>query len=118
MLSHKEYISISAVICTLSIEYFADPLALMHEVSKILKQDGKFIITFTDIPTNREGVDIWHELHSFEKMQLIIEFFRDTGSFKEINSYSNRGLLRSQKDVYYPKKKISDPIYAVWGEII
>jgi len=105
------------VICTLTIEYLEDPLEFMFEISRVLKKGGKFIITFSNTPAIKEGIDHWDELHSFERMQLVLEFFRNSQLFQAINTYSNRGALRSKKDPYYPAKRISDPIFAVWGEV-
>ena len=40
--------SFDTVICTVSVEYLAEPVEVFREVSRVLKQDGRFIVTFSN----------------------------------------------------------------------
>jgi len=48
-------------------------------------------------------------------MGLVLEYFQKTGKFKNLETYSVRGLPRPWDDKYFPEKRYSDPIYAVWA---
>ena len=104
------------VICTASIEYLTYPLKIMTEISRVLKPGGKFIVTFSDRWFPTKAVNLWGQLHPFERMQLVLEYFRDSGEFEELNTFSQRGLIRPRNDPYYETKKFSDPLFAVWGQ--
>jgi SAM-dependent methyltransferase len=104
-----------AVINTVSVEYLTDPLAIFREVSRVLRPDGYFIITFSNRWFPAKAIKIWQELHEFERMGLVLEYFLRAGGFKDLQTYSFRGLPRPHDDKYFPDLLFSDPVYAVWG---
>jgi SAM-dependent methyltransferase/FKBP-type peptidyl-prolyl cis-trans isomerase 2 len=104
-----------AVVNTASIEYLTDPLAVFREVSRILRPDGYFIVTFSNRWFPPKAIKIWQELHEFERMGMVLEYFLRTGGFKDLQTYSIRGLPRPHDDKYFPELLYSDPVYAVWG---
>ncbi len=104
-----------AVVKTVSVEYLTDPLAVFREVSRILKPDGYFIVTFSNRWFPTKAIKIWQELHEYERMGLVLEYFLRTGEFKDLQTYSIRGLPRPHDDKYFPEMWYSDPVYAVWG---
>jgi len=104
-----------AVVNTVSVEYLADPLAVFNEVARILRPDGYFIVTFSNRWFPTKAIRIWQELHEFERMGLVLEYFLRAGAFKDLQTYSIRGLPRPLNDKYFPELLFSDPIYAVWG---
>ena len=104
-----------AVVNTASVEYLTDPLAVFREVSRILRPDGHFIVTFSNRWFPTKTIKVWRELHEFERMGLVLEYFLRAGGFKDLQTYSIRGLPRPHDDKYYPELMFSDPVYAVWG---
>jgi SAM-dependent methyltransferase len=108
--------SFDAVVCTVSVEYLIDPLAVFAEVSRVLRPDGYFIVTFSNRWFPTKAIKIWQELHEFERMGMVLEYFLRSGGFKDCQTYSIRGLPRPHDDKYYPDIWYSDPIYAVWGQ--
>jgi SAM-dependent methyltransferase/FKBP-type peptidyl-prolyl cis-trans isomerase 2 len=108
--------SFDAVVCTVSVEYLIDPLAVFKEVGRILRTDGYFILTFSNRWFPTKAIKIWKELHEFERMGLVLEYFIRSGGFKNLQTYSIRGLPRPHDDKYFPDLSFSDPIYAVWGQ--
>ena len=104
-----------AVVNTASVEYLTEPLAVFREVSRILRPDGYFIVTFSNRWFPTKAIKIWQYLHEFERMGLVMEYFLRAGGFKDLQTYSIRGLPRPREDKYFPELLYSDPVYAVWG---
>jgi SAM-dependent methyltransferase/FKBP-type peptidyl-prolyl cis-trans isomerase 2 len=108
--------SLDAVICTVSFEYLIDPLAVVKEVSRVLRKDGYFIVTLSNRWFPTKAIRIWKELHDFERMGMVLECFIRSDGFQSLQTYSIRGLPRPHDDKYFPDLRYSDPIYAVWGQ--
>jgi SAM-dependent methyltransferase len=105
-------------VCTVSIEYLIHPLAVFNEIARVLKPDGQFVITFSNRWFPTKAIKIWKEIHEFERMGLVLEYFIRSGRFKDLQTYSIRGLPRPREDRNYPDLRFSDPVYAVWGRMI
>ena len=110
--------SFDAILNTVSIEYLTDPDTTFGEIARILRPGGYFIVTFSNRWFPPKVIKVWEELHEFERMGLVTEYFIRSGSFSNLQTYSIRGLPRPHTDKYYPKLKFSDPIFAVWGQKI
>jgi SAM-dependent methyltransferase len=102
-------------VCTVSIEYLIHPLAVFTEMARVLKPDGYFVITFSNRWFPTKAIKIWKDIHEFERMGLVLEYFIRSGKFRDLHTYSIRGLPRPRNDKYYPDLHFSDPVYAVWG---
>ncbi len=105
-----------AVLNTVSVEYLTDPVAIFKEVARVLRPKGYLIVTFSNRWFPPKAIKIWEELHDFERMGLVSEYFMRSGGFTNLHTYSIRGLPRPHKDKYYPDLLYSDPVYAVWGQ--
>lgn len=103
------------VLCTASIEYLIDPFAIFNEVARVLKPKGHFVVTVSNRWFSPKAIKLWIELHEFERMGLILEYFLQADAFENLHTYSIRGLPRPHHDKYFPAFKYSDPLYAVWG---
>jgi len=106
--------SFDVVICTASVEYLIDPLKVFAEVKRVLRPGGVFIVTFSNRWFPTKAVSIWSEIHEFERVGLVMEYFRQSNWKGQINSLSSKGLHRPEDDPHYDKTQISDPVYAVW----
>ncbi len=102
-------------LCTVSVEYLVDPLAVFGELVRVLKPGGQLVITFSNRWFPHKAIRLWSELHDFERMGLVLEYFRQSGRFDDLHTYSMRGLPRPHDDKYFPELIYSDPLYAVWG---
>ncbi len=105
-----------AVVCTVSLEYLIHPVNLFEEIARVLRPRGVCIMTFSNRWFPHKAIRIWKELHEFERMGLIIEYFLRSGKFNNIGTYSMRGLPRPEDDQYFPQLMTADPVYAVWGK--
>jgi hypothetical protein len=104
-----------AVICTVSVEYLINPFEVFREILRVLKSGGYLMTTFSNRWFPPKVTSIWKELHEFERMGLVLEYFLESGGFSDINTQSVRGMPRPEDDAYAREILYSDPVYAVWG---
>ena len=104
-----------AVVCTVSVEYLVAPFEVFEEIVRILKPGGIFIVTISNRWFPPKAIQIWPALHEFERLGLVLEFFFRCGKYKNLQTYSMRGLPRPADDKYASQMPFSDPVYAVWG---
>ena len=107
--------SFDAVICTVSVEYMTHPVAVFDETARLLKPGGILMHTFSNRWFPPKAIKLWTELHEFERIGLVLEYFQCSGKFTGLETFSSRGWDRPETDKYYPKLRQSDPVYAVWG---
>ena len=106
--------SFDIVVCSLSIEYITQPSRLFDEVARTLRPGGRFIISFSNRWFPTKAVQVWNNLHDFERIGLVMEHFIGSAHFGDINTYSLRGIPRPSNDRH--KIPLSDPIYVVWAD--
>lgn len=104
-----------AVICSVSVEYLIHPFVVFEEINRILKPGSVFAVTFSNRWFAPKTIHIWPELHEFERMGLVLEYFLKSDLYTNLHTYSMRGLPRPKDDKYAAQIPFSDPVYAVWG---
>jgi len=104
-------------LCALSVEYLVHPLEVFAEVARVLKPGACFVVTFSERWFPPKAIRLWGELHPFERIGLVLDYFQLSGRFVDLHSESLRGLARPVDDKYYRMTRLSDPIYAVWGRV-
>lgn len=105
-----------AVICSVSVEYMTLPFEVFRDVARILKPEGTFVHTFSNRWFPPKAIRLWQELSEFERMGLVLEYFLDSGAYKNLETFSARGWPRPVTDRYYPEIMTADPVHAVWGQ--
>jgi SAM-dependent methyltransferase len=103
------------VICSLSVEYLTDPVSVFKEVNRILAPGGVFAVAFSNRWFPEKAIALWPELHEFERLGLVADFFREAGGFTDLATVSFRGYPRPVDDRYYPGLRVSDPLFGVTG---
>ncbi|MGB7934809.1 MAG: class I SAM-dependent methyltransferase [Gammaproteobacteria bacterium] len=104
------------VVCSVSVEYLVSPFEVFTEVARVLKPGGRCIVTFSDRWFLPKVIRLWTELHPFERMGLVLEYFRRSGLFAGLATESWCGWPRPQDDKYYPQRRTADPVFAVSGQ--
>ena len=107
--------SFDTVICTVSVEYLLQPVAVFEQVRRVLKPGGRYVVTFSDRWFPTKCVYLWTELHPFERMGLVLAYFRAAGGFNDLGSESIRYYPRPEDDPHAQDRAFSDPVFAVWG---
>jgi len=105
-----------AVICSLSVEYLVRPFEVFAEVARVLRPGGRFIVTFSDRWFPPKAIRAWTHMHAFERPGLVLEYFLRDGLFRDLETWSIRGLPRPADDKYAGRLLDSDPVFAVWGD--
>jgi SAM-dependent methyltransferase/FKBP-type peptidyl-prolyl cis-trans isomerase 2 len=104
-----------AIICTASIEYLTKPFDVYRELGRILKPGGVLVVTFSNRWFPPKAIRIWSQIHEFERVGMVAEYFLESSLFTNFSTFSIRGLPRPDHDKYAKQFALSDPIYAVAG---
>ncbi len=107
--------SFDAIICTASIEYLTDPLMVFSEILRVLKPNGVFALSFSNRWFPPKVVNVWTELHEFERLAMVLEMFHRTPGFKDLSTLTFRGKPRPDDDPYQ-ELPFSDPVFMAWGK--
>jgi SAM-dependent methyltransferase len=102
-------------VCSVSVEYLTRPMEVFRELRRVLKPGAAFIVTFSDRWFPTKVIALWKELHAFERMGLVLDYFRRAGGYAQLATESWRGWPRPEDDQYASSLLLSDPVFAVWG---
>ncbi|MCG6868685.1 MAG: class I SAM-dependent methyltransferase [Gammaproteobacteria bacterium] len=102
-------------VCTVSVEYLTRPHEVFAEVARVLRPGGRFVVTFSDRWFPPKVIRLWTLLHPFERMGLVLDYFRRSGQFGELETESWTGWPRPEDDKYYRVMLNSDPVFVVRG---
>lgn len=106
--------SLDAVVCTASVEYLVQPRMVFAEVLRVLRPGGVFVLTFSSRWFPTKAINVWGELHEFERVGLVTQWLQQAG-FDKLNTFSSRGWPRPESDPHSGETTVSDPVYAAWG---
>lgn len=106
-----------SVVCAQGVEYLTKPFEVFEEVGRVLKPGGVFILTFSNRWIEEKIIRVWTELHEFERMGLVCQYFIRTELFDDLTTASVRGWPRPDdpEDPHAGDLPESDPVFAVWA---
>ena len=106
--------SFDVIVCTASVEYLTDPLAVFSELHRVLQPGGVLALAFSNRWFPPKAIGIWSGLHEFERLGMVLEMFHRTSGFQDLATLTRRGLPRPEDD---PHRELSysDPVYMAWG---
>lgn len=93
-----------AAVCTVSVQYLTQPVAVFAEVGRVLRPGAPFVVSFSNRCFPSKAVHIWVNSGDKDHLALVKRYFELAGNFGDI-----RALDRS------PRRWLSDPLYAVVG---
>jgi len=105
-----------AVINTISVDYMTQPLEVFREVGRILKPGGLFLVIFSNRMFPEKAVKIWRESDENERVLMVEDLFKESGSFDKQEIFLAKGRPRPRDDKYFSIGIPSDPVYAVYAE--
>jgi SAM-dependent methyltransferase len=108
--------SFDIILNTVSVDYITKPFEVFDETGRILKPGGLFLVTFSNRMFPQKAIKIWRDSSEDERVLLVEDLFKLAGVFKDPRVFISTNKPRPKDDKYYPVNKISDPIYAVYGE--
>ncbi len=104
-----------AVLCSLSVEYLIRPFEVFAEVARVLRPGAPFVLTFSERWFPSKVIQLWVDIHPFERMAVVLDYFRASGLYDGIGTESRRGLPCPEDGTYAATQPEADPVYAVWG---
>ncbi len=106
-----------AVVCTASVEYLTRPREVFADAARVLRPGGVLAMCFSNRFFPPKAVRVWTEMHDFEKLGLVLDYFLETGRFTDLGTLSLRGWPRPADDRHYGEYPASDPVFGVWGRV-
>lgn len=98
--------SFDAAVCTVSVQYLTQPLAVFRELARVLRPGAPAIMVFSNRMFPTKAVAIWQSLDDQGHGQLVERYFQQAVGFEDIVT-----LDRSPG-------RWSDPLFAVVGKRI
>jgi SAM-dependent methyltransferase len=108
--------SFDVVLNTVSVDYLTNPVEVFREAGRILKPGGLFLVIFSNRMFPEKAVKIWRESSEEERILLVEDFLRESGSFHPTEVFVSKGRPRPSDDKYAYLGTPSDPVYAVYTE--
>jgi hypothetical protein len=95
--------------------YLTQPDAVFRAVRRVLKPGAPFVVTFSERWFPPKAIQIWTMLHPFERLGLVLDYFRRSGGFTGLGTETARDWPRPHDDPYAGQFAFADPLFVVWG---
>lgn len=97
-----------AAICTVSVQYLTNPVAIFSEVRRVIRPGGRFIVSFSNRCFPTKAVAIWTQTNDRQHLALVTRYFELAQGWESISGWQKEGS-RSWFQA-------GDPLYIVWAE--
>ncbi len=74
-----------------------------------------FVLTFSERWFPPKVIALWPMLRPFERLGLVLDYFRRSGGCTAFGTETARGWPRPEDDKYVGQLADADPLYAAWG---
>ncbi|SMP38963.1 Methyltransferase domain-containing protein [Desulfonatronum zhilinae] len=109
--------SFDAVTCSLSIEYLTSPQAVIAECARVLRPGGMLLVGISSRWFPTKAVRMWMDLHEFERIGLVLEYFQTVPALTDLRTVSIRNWWRPEDDPHIDQTLTSDPVCVVMGTV-
>lgn len=96
-----------AVICTVSVQYLTQPVAVFGEVYRVLQPGGVFIVSFSNRCFQQKAVAIWLSTDDEAHLELVSRYFLDSAPWSDVQLARHPSVVENGL--------LTDPLYAVWA---
>lgn len=93
-----------AAICTVSVQYLQQPVAVFREVGRVCKPGAPFVVSFSNRCFPTKAVAVWLAMSDNQHMALVARYFEDAGNWTDIQAWAK------------PPARGADPLYIVWAK--
>jgi SAM-dependent methyltransferase len=94
-----------AAVCTVSVQYLTQPIAVFREVNRVLQPGGLFLVSFSNRCFPTKAVAAWLAGGDREHLGLVQHYFTAAGNWTEPQAAANT-------------PRHADPLYVVWAQKI
>ena len=105
-----EAASFDAACCCVSIDYLTDPVAVLREVSRVLKNDAPFVVSFSNRCFPSKAVRVWLETDDEGHLDLIESWMLEAGNWA--------GIEKLNRSPGKHGSSVGDPLWAVVGRAV
>ncbi|MBT7444557.1 MAG: methyltransferase domain-containing protein [Methylococcales bacterium] len=105
-----------SAICSFSVEYLTQPIAVFEQIKRTVKPGGLFAIAISNRYQQEKVTQLWQDLHEQERVGFVLELMKKAG-FDNLNSWSLNGLYRPDDDPRIKQSVFADPIFVIWGQV-
>jgi SAM-dependent methyltransferase len=102
------------VVVSLSVEYLADPVAVLREAAQRLVPGGVILIGVSNRWFPTKTTRGWTQLHEFERVGYLLQLLEEAGFGDPMGAESVRNDWRPQADRHFLETRgVSDPVHVV-----
>ena len=92
-----------------------DRAAAIEKVHRMLKPGGVFINAFSDRCFPTKAIQLWAQLHPFERMAFVSGCHEAASGYGPASTFTLAGAPRPPDDDYATQMPDADAVYAVWA---
>jgi len=96
--------SVDDVVCCVSVDYLTQPVAVFRDVARVLRTNGRFVVTFSNRLFPTKAIRGWLYSSDDDHCRIVAEYFTQARAFAPPT------VARRT-----PPDHRGDPLYAVWA---
>lgn len=93
-----------AVLCAVSVQYVTQPIKVFSEVNRVLKEDGQFIVSFSNRCFPTKAVSVWLNMTDRQHIALVTRYFELSGHWASIQAESKTSSQHDPMFIVHGRK--------------